>query len=46
VLATEHALAQLERNPGMGSPLLGSLPGIPALRTWRVTGFALLWLLD
>ena len=44
VLATEHALDLLERNPGMGSSLLGALLGIPTLRTWRVTGFPLLWL--
>jgi putative addiction module CopG family antidote len=43
VLATEHALDQLERQPGLGSPILGKQLGIEALRTWRVTGFPLLW---
>lgn len=43
VLATEHALDLLERQPGMGSPLLGEQLGIPMLRSWRVTGFPLIW---
>jgi toxin ParE1/3/4 len=43
VLATEHALDQLERQPGLGSPTLGKQLGIEPLRTWRVTGFPLLW---
>jgi toxin ParE1/3/4 len=42
--ATERALDQLERQPGMGSPALGALLNIAALRTWRVSGFPLLWL--
>lgn len=43
VLATEHALDQLERQPGIGSPTVGKLLGIPVLRSWRVTGFPLMW---
>lgn len=43
VLATEHALDQLERQPGIGSPMVGKLLGIPVLRSWRVTGFPLMW---
>ena len=41
--ATNAALDQVELNPGIGSPTLGKLLGIPGLRTWRVTKFPLLW---
>ncbi len=41
--ATNEALDQLELDPGMGSPTLGKLLGIPGLRTWRVAKFPLLW---
>lgn len=41
--ATNAALDQIEREPGMGSPALGKLLGITALRTWRVAKFPLLW---
>lgn len=41
--ATNEALDQIELEPGMGSPTLGNVLGIPALRTWRVTKFPLLW---
>jgi toxin ParE1/3/4 len=41
--ATNEALDQIELEPGMGSPTLGKLLGIPALRTWRVAKFPLLW---
>lgn len=40
--ATNEALDQIELEPGMGSPKLGKLLGIPALRTWRVAKFPLL----
>jgi len=43
VLATEHALDLLERQPGMGSPTLGQRLGIPTVRSWRVAGFPLMW---
>jgi len=41
--ATNEALDQIEFEPGMGSPMLGNLLGIPGLRTWRVAKFPLLW---
>lgn len=41
--ATNEALDQIEHQPGMGSPTLGKLLGIPGLRTWRVGTFPLLW---
>jgi toxin ParE1/3/4 len=43
VKATNEALDQIELDPGIGSPTLGKLLGIPGLRTWRVAGFPLLW---
>jgi toxin ParE1/3/4 len=43
VKATNEALDQVELEPGMGSPTLGKLLGIPGLRTWRVAKFPLLW---
>ena len=41
--ATNAALDQIELDPGIGSPTLGKLIGIPGLRTWRVGKFPLLW---
>jgi toxin ParE1/3/4 len=41
--ATNAALDQIELDPGLGSPTLGKLIGIPGLRTWRVAKFPLLW---
>ncbi len=41
--ATNAALDQIELDPGIGSPTLGKLLGIPGLRTWRVAKFPLLW---
>ena len=41
--ATNEALDQVEIEPGIGSPRLGKLLGIPGLRTWRVGKFPLLW---
>lgn len=41
--ATNDALDQVELDPGIGSPKLGKVLGIPGLRTWRVTRFPLLW---
>ena len=41
--APNEALDQVELDPGMGSPRLGKLLGIPGLRTWRVGKFSLLW---
>lgn len=41
--ATGKALDRIELDPGIGSSMLGSILGIPGLRTWRVTRFPLLW---
>lgn len=41
--ATNEALDLIELQPGMGSPTLGKLLGIPGLRTWRVGKYPLLW---
>ena len=41
--ATNAALDQVEPEPGMGSPGLGKLLGIPGLRACRVGKFPLLW---
>lgn len=41
--ATNEALDQVELEPGIGSPKLGKLLGIPGLRTWRVGKFPLWW---
>ena len=41
--ATNEALDQVELEPGMGSPRLGKVLGIPGLRTWRVGKYPLLW---
>ncbi len=41
--ASNEALDQVELEPGMGSPMLGKLLGIPGLRTWRVRTFPLVW---
>ena len=43
VAATNAALDKLELEPGIGSPALGKDLDIPDLRSWRVTGFPLLW---
>lgn len=43
VAATNAALDQIELEPGIGSPVLGKILGIPRLRTWRVKRFPLLW---
>lgn len=43
VIAARKALNQIEQNPGMGSPLIGQQLDIPGLRSWRVSGFPLIW---
>ena len=40
----ENSIRFLEQNPGLGSPTLGKELEIENLRTWRLTGFPLLWL--
>jgi toxin ParE1/3/4 len=41
IKAMAEALEELSRNPSIGSPTLGQLLGIEALRTWRLHGFPL-----
>ena len=41
--AKDRRLLKIELDPGIGSPTLGNLLGIPGLRTWRVAKFPLLW---
>ncbi len=43
VAATRKALDQIGANPGIGSPRIGQELGIPGLRSWRVSGFPLIW---
>jgi toxin ParE1/3/4 len=43
VVASRQALDQIEQNPGTGSPRIGQELGIPGLRSWRVSGFPLIW---
>lgn len=43
VEAANEAVDQIELEPGLGSPRLGELLGLPGLRTWRVAEFPLLW---
>jgi toxin ParE1/3/4 len=40
----ESSLRLLERSPGLSSPTLRKELEIENLRTWRLTGFPLLWL--
>jgi toxin ParE1/3/4 len=43
VKATNAALDQIELDPGIGSPTLGKLLGIPGLRISRAAKFPLHW---
>jgi toxin ParE1/3/4 len=43
VNASNAALDPIELEPVIGSPALGGLLDIQALRTWRVAKFPLLW---
>lgn len=43
-VAAESSIRFLEQNPGLGSPTLGKELEIESLRTWRLTGFPLVWL--
>lgn len=38
------ALAQVQAEPGMASPRLGRLLGLPGLRAWRLDRFPLQWI--
>lgn len=44
VTAARKALDHIERNPGTGSPRIGQILDIPGLRSWRVSGFPLIWI--
>jgi toxin ParE1/3/4 len=41
VNALRKALAELERHPAIGSPVLGQSLGVAGMRTWPVAGFPL-----
>jgi toxin ParE1/3/4 len=41
--ASRVALEQLQQTPGMGSPRIGEMLDVPGLRSWRVSGFPLIW---
>lgn len=41
--AVDSALQLLQRQPGIGSPGIGGLLDIPGLKSWRLTGFPLVW---
>jgi len=41
VKAMQKGFADLEQQPGMGSPRLGQELGVPELRTWDISGFPL-----
>lgn len=41
--AVDDALQHLQQNPGTGSLRIGQELGIPGLRSWRVSGFPLIW---
>ena len=43
VAASRKALDQLEHDPAIGSPRMGQLLDIPGLRSWRISGFPLVW---
>lgn len=43
VSAARDVFNQIEQNPGMGSPRVGQQLDIPGLRSWRVSGFPLIW---
>jgi len=42
-VSADNALQHLQQNPGMGSPRIGQLLDIHGLRSWRVSGFPLIW---
>lgn len=43
VTASRTALDQIEQDPGIGSQRIGQLAEIAGLRSWRVTGYPLIW---
>ncbi len=42
-VAADDALRHLQQHPGTGSPRIGQDHDIPGLRSWRVSGFPLIW---
>ena len=42
-IAADDAIRHLQQNPGTGSPRIGQTLDIPGLRSWRVSGFPLIW---
>ena len=43
VTAIRKAIDHIERNPGTVSPRIGQILDIPGLRSWRVSGFPMIW---
>jgi toxin ParE1/3/4 len=41
--AADDALQHVQKNPGTGSLRLGLMLDIPELRSWRISGFPLIW---
>lgn len=41
--AADDALQHLQDHPGTGSPRIGQILDIAGLRSWRLTGFPLIW---
>lgn len=41
--AADDALLHLQECPGTGSPRIGQIVDIASLRSWRITGFPLIW---
>lgn len=41
--AIDGALLHLQQHPGTGSRRIGQILNIPGLRSWRVSGFPLIW---
>ena len=41
--AADDALQHLQQNPATGSLRIGQILEIPGLRSWRVSGFPLIW---
>ncbi len=43
VVVADEALQHLQDYPGTGSPRIGQILDIAGLRSWRITGFPLIW---
>lgn len=44
IAAVRGVLDHIEQHSGTGSPRIGQVLNIPGLRSWRVSGFPLIWL--